>query len=320
MNYCEHYFGKATLSDLTYEDIKTFFSEEQEENETLEFKSGQEFVNLNDFDDFLNKHIIRTIAAFLNSAGGVLIWGSPREQKIDGRNEKVCIGDLMPINISKDKDWLINKISRAISYMPIGIKVERLTCEDKYIYIFEIKESQSKPHQYNHKYFIRLDGQTQDAPHYLVDALFKQITFPDLRITVGCKTREQNNEYLPLIIKVEIDNTSNYINAKQVGYFITTNTGIFRENGKQRAYFNYNGILPKGLGIGESHELLLSQKTLDRDVFIDIQFYSEHSPLKINAYIIKIDPMYKTLIVDKVVENEEAHVTMSMIKKYKEQG
>src|SRR3546814_8693233 len=95
----------------------------------------------------------------------------------------------MPINISKDKDWLINKITRAISYMPVGIKAERISYGDNNIYIFEIKESQAKPHQYKHKYFIRLDGQTQDEPHYLVDALFTRITFTDLRIEDRKRTR-----------------------------------------------------------------------------------------------------------------------------------
>ena len=173
MNFSQTYLGKS-LEELTYKDIEEFFIEEQVETETLEFKSGELFKTINEFKDSLNKNINRSITAFLNSSGGLLIWGAPREYKKDGTNIKYCKGELYPINISRDKDSLISEITRAISHMPIGIKVKILSSEDgkSHIYIFEVKESQSKPHQSNHRYFIRLDGQTQDAPH-----LFSTSTF-----------------------------------------------------------------------------------------------------------------------------------------------
>lgn len=52
-------------------DIKDFFSTRQEESSTLEFKSGE--VDVTD--------IFKEITAFLNTEGGLLIIGAPREVK-----------------------------------------------------------------------------------------------------------------------------------------------------------------------------------------------------------------------------------------------
>jgi len=72
MDYCTPFFGKK-LQDVTIDDVKKTFEEERLESDWLEFKSikGSEFNN----KQFEN--IKETVAAMLNSAGGLLIWGAP---------------------------------------------------------------------------------------------------------------------------------------------------------------------------------------------------------------------------------------------------
>src|SRR5690606_24960752 len=54
-----------------------------------------------------------------------------------------------------------------------------------HVYVFEVQESSSKPHQYNGEYLIRLDGQTSKAPHYLVNAMFNQVVIPEVEGVVN---------------------------------------------------------------------------------------------------------------------------------------
>src|SRR5690606_21588986 len=211
----------------------------------LEFKSGSLELTDATFNTVLETKITRTIASFLNSSGGMLIWGSPRERSIPDKNEKVCQGDLNTLNISRTKDQLINKITRDISYLPIGINVKRLEREREYIYVFEIEESETKPHQYLGKYFIRLDGQTQHAPHYLVDALFKRVTYPELFAEVEFISSNLHGRKAA-DIQISISNNSRFLNAKNVSYTINTNLGSFGFDGGKTEVFSFNSILPKG--------------------------------------------------------------------------
>lgn len=212
MDFSLQYFG-ISLRELVYEDIQNFFLEVQNESETIEFKSGQ-----GDFDASLTKNIIRTVSALLNSSGGILIWGAPVEK------ENICHGDLTPLSIIKEKDWLINRITREISYMPIGVNVAILTKDDRCIYIFEIQESKSKPHQYNGNYYIRLDGQSRPAPHYLVDAMFNRVSFAELNSKAEFDLIEENDKYI-LKINLIVANHSRFIISKKTNCTIICNMG-----------------------------------------------------------------------------------------------
>ncbi|MGV6947006.1 AlbA family DNA-binding domain-containing protein [Sphingobacterium kyonggiense] len=226
VDYCTRIFGKS-LRELSYQDIENYFIEPKEENEYLEFKSGQ-----GDFENSFINNIIRTIVGFLNSSGGVLIWGSPKDTSPKKGEQKVTVGDLIPLTISKAKDNLINRISTSISYMPKGINVEKLEKEGKFVYIFEIQESESKPHQYSEKgiYYIRLDGQTKPAPHYVIDALFKQIKFADIDGKLNFVYAELFSENLIIEIEAKLSNNSKYIIGNGIEISLHTSVGRFTQN------------------------------------------------------------------------------------------
>jgi hypothetical protein len=172
-NFSQTTFGK-NLEELNYEDIKAYFITEREETNRLEFKS----YNTLEKNDQALAGVTRAISALLNSEGGLVIWGAPKGER---NKDKVQVfkGDLCPGDTSYEKDWLINKVSDNITSLPMGIRVRTITHSNKeFVYIFEIQESHYKPHQYQGIYNVRLDGQTKPAPHYLVDALFRQIKFP----------------------------------------------------------------------------------------------------------------------------------------------
>ena len=103
MNYAESYFGKS-LDSLAYQDIEDFFKEAKEESTRIEFKSYA--AGRGKFKDKL-LGVIEGLCALLNSEGGILIWGAPEGQKIDGKKEEIFQGTLSPVDELKEKDGLI---------------------------------------------------------------------------------------------------------------------------------------------------------------------------------------------------------------------
>ena len=85
MSYIKKIFNKD-IDNLNISDLVTFFETEQEETSVLEFKSGDvEIIDL-----------YKEITAFLNTEGGLLIIGAPREiKKTIGKTVvKTCIGEV----------------------------------------------------------------------------------------------------------------------------------------------------------------------------------------------------------------------------------
>jgi hypothetical protein len=177
VNYAHNILNKH-LQEVNIEDLTNYFSEKRLETNTLEFKSFQGNATL---DDSMVK-VLKTICGFLNGSGGLLILGAPGK-KVDG-NIDYFQGELTPLSIQKSVDWFINKISSSISPMPINIVIKIVQAGQNYVYLFEVQESQYKPHQNGHIYYIRLDGQTKPAPHYIVQSLMRQITYPDIRVAI----------------------------------------------------------------------------------------------------------------------------------------
>ncbi|MET3115392.1 hypothetical protein AAKU52_003141 [Pedobacter sp. CG_S7] len=288
IGYSNIYLGKA-LHELNYEDIETFFKQEHIESETLEFKS---YSTKGAFDDQLNKGIIRGINAFLNSSGGILIWGSPVGTKPEGRSEEIFVGELSPVNILKEKDALINMISSRISPLPIGISVQILEREENYLYVFEVQQSISKPHQFNERYYVRLDGQSKPAPHYLVDALFKQIKYPE----IGGYIKFEKANYddlgnLTLSISVFICNFSQLQNEEKISYQIVVVPGTIDRNGNGVYHSELTDVLHFGKPIRNGFNISITGHEYINKLSIIkfmLSFGGKLSPAKISSYTLKL--------------------------------
>lgn len=278
IDYCKQILGKS-IRDLTIEDLKVYFSEVREESEILEFKSGK-----GDFEGIFNKNILRTVSAFLNSSGGVLIWGSPEDKAPEKGMPKVCVGDLVPVNERKEKDQLINRIASSISYMPTGIKVERIDIENGYAYVIEVQESESKPHQLNGQYLIRLDGQSKPAPHYIVDSMFNQIKYPKLDGRIKFKTVRIHNKILVIEVDVLIFNKSPFINEKNLSFQLVVSNGIIMERNHWQYFSKDHKILHFGRPYAESHVLRFDNYNANEKIKIVLSFGGELAPALANNY------------------------------------
>jgi len=205
-------FGKK-LNDITLTDLEVFFSEEQEETSLLEFKSGGVLV-----DD-----IYKEVCAFLNTEGGVLIIGTPREERRNPTPKTevtVCHGELTPTNY-RGKDWLMASIISNISPPPTDIRIQEFHSDKGSHFIVEVPQSMTPPHQNNRdgKYYIRMERDARHAPHGVVEALFFKRQKADLGIAVSLSKRNEHSDNI--VLDLEIDNKSLFPTDK-VSYVVNT--------------------------------------------------------------------------------------------------
>ena len=195
-------FGKG-IYDLQEGDLSLFFKTEQFESIILKFKSYKVHSNANANVDRTLFQIAESLCAFLNSDGGLVVWGAPEGQRIDGRKEKLFKGNLTRIDIILEKDTLIRKLSSIISPLPPEIKIKHIPISSEGVcIIFESPRSAFAPHQIGGKYFIRLDGSNIPAPQYYIEALFKRIAIPKLvgYISFGALIKAKSSILMPIIL------------------------------------------------------------------------------------------------------------------------
>lgn len=296
MDFSTPYFGKS-LEELGYQDIVNFFVDAKEESTRIEFKAfSRRYGNFNDNLD----GVIRGICAFLNSEGGILIWGAPVGVQLPGQSAKIFQGTLSPLEELKDKDWLISKISDLITPLPIGINVKVLQNGSDVVYIFEIQPSNYSPHQFKNTYLARLDGQTKPAPHYLIEALFKKIRYPNIEGFIKLERVSNNGTNYFLDISIFIFNFSQLQNEENFSYRLICPQGTFanaKDPSKFQLYSRDNHeLIYKGyidvlhFGAPEMHRevLVFNPYELLRDFNNEVElvlvFGGKYSPLKSSSY------------------------------------
>lgn len=287
--------GKS-LDQLTYQDIADFFIEERHESNNIEFKAFS--TAYGNFNENI-KGIIRAICGLLNSEGGVVIWGAPMGVSDPTTKEKKFRGALSPVSTFKEKDWIINKVSDNISPLPVDIKVTVLQqSTTEILYVFEVKASQYKPHQFENIYFIRLDGQTKPAPHYLIEALFRQISFPliegFIKLTLVEQRKRTPGADYTIWFDVLIYNFSELQNEENVVCRIQATSGLIYpyHGGDGSRVFSHKIEL---LHFGTPHIIRLKLVTdkihdhyLETPIGLVLTFGGKSSPAKVCEYTIQL--------------------------------
>lgn len=206
-DYINKIFGKER-EQITLDDIKKYFLYPQEESSVVEFKSGE--VEIND--------IYKEITAFLNTEGGLLIIGAPREtKKTIGKNiVKICQG-LLTYSRFSGKDWLYQKIASNIVPTPTNLKISEFLTEKGNIFLIDIPQSVNPPHQCSSdgRYYLRLERDAKPAPHGIVQALFNKRKVPILKPVV--KIEPINSTEDTIIIDVKNIST---IPAEKVSFIV----------------------------------------------------------------------------------------------------
>lgn len=308
MIFSENFFGKKNVEDITFEDLVSFFEEEREESDHIEFKSFVDRKENNIKDKF--NGVVKAISAFLNSDGGILIWGAPIGEKQDGKKEKVFKGELSLVEIKYEKDQFINKISDLITPLPSVVNFHALEKGGKYAYIIEVQKSEYSPHQFQHKYFMRLDAQTRPAPHHYIEALFKKIKYPQIEGYLAIRHNSPDNLFQKLILHLDITvfNKTPLQNEEDVLVILSVDNAEFKDtmiyNGNDKVTFSR---FPKNTMVINSHAKILHfgnpvKKTVPIELTIggeksetinflnvELKFAGKNSPMKQSRYRIEIN-------------------------------
>lgn len=315
MSYCKTIFNKE-IHNLEFKDLEFFFKEEQEESHILEFKSGESQL----------VDIYKEITAFLNTQGGLLIIGTPRETT-NKEGDRVCVGNLTNSDI-RGKDWLMQKITSNISPSPTDIKIQELKNNLK-IFVLEIPKSTFAPHQVSDKgqYYIRLEREAKPAPHGIVEALF----FKRQRPNIECEVILTTNEEL-VTMDISLSNTSEYT-ADGIGYVINLGgveaiiskeniSNNFESNGEGIFFTSnsYPSVLVKGLAIPSKIVL----KPIDKYVYISVSYYCRDISLRriVGVYNYKeqkVEEKIKTINGEEI-SLEQHEVFRSLMLQNKKQG
>ena len=205
MSLASQIFQK-NLHEVTLQDLVDFFEIERQETAILEFKSGKTEL----------EGIIQEVCAFLNTDGGVIVYGAPIE-KPNKTGVKSCFGDLNPTTKFKSKLALGSSIASNISPSPSGINIHQIEIDGSFVFIIDVPKSFHAPHQFNNqgKYYIRMDTEARPAPHGLVEALFFKRQKPNLDLKVGVEYKYTHVEVVD--VQFKISNKTEYT-AENIGH------------------------------------------------------------------------------------------------------
>lgn len=249
-------FGKS-LDNISLKDLEKFFLQEQEETNILEFKSGG--VEIID--------IYKEITAFLNTEGGILIIGSPREEKVlIGKNYKSICKGVLTYSTFRNKDWLIQKITSNISPIPTNLKVKEFLTKKGAVFIVEVPQSQTPPHQCSSdgRYYIRMEREAKPAPHGLVQALFDKRRKPELSADFEVQRISDNRDEITVSIK-----NKSMIPADKISFIVE----VYNVNEIE----NSRSFVLQEDTLGEKFVCSLSSdKVLVRIVSIPVNFIVQH--------------------------------------------
>ncbi len=190
----------VNFHDVSLPFLAGWFKQPRREHQQLEFKSGDVHI----------REVAREVAGFLNSRGGWLIIGAPKEQ-LQGRH-KICQGPLTSSHLQSE-DWIQSQLEQLITPSPAieTVSIRKLKEANLTLYMLHVNPSDHSPHMVNGegRYYIRHGAATKPATHAEVEQLFWKDQQPNLKQYFKVGTRNglpANRE----IFTLELENVSRF--------------------------------------------------------------------------------------------------------------
>jgi hypothetical protein len=299
MDYFTGAFGRS-LGELTIEDIERFFCDERSETDQIEFKS----ISAKGTIDEKFQGIQKSVCAFLNSSGGLIIWGAPRGEKIPGRKGKAFKGTLTFFDKVLEKDTVVSKISDAIIPLPGSVRVRVLTQDEQSIAVIEVDQSEYSPHQTDNTYYMRIDGQSKPAPHHYIEALFKRVRYPNLEAYLKLTGLSFSAGGYKIDFNLFFFNWSPLQNEEQLSFRVIPEHGTFHDWShptRQRRYRNKGkeffkevakDIFHFGEPVSVSDSIVFDKQGINLNggkASVVVTFGGRYSPRKTSEYLLDFE-------------------------------
>ena len=196
-------------NQLGMSDLMEFFATTPREGLHLEFKSGEADFN----------KLRKEVCAFLNTEGGLLILGAPRES-----------GDATPrpdFSAIDDAGYVLQQIVHGIVPAPSGLNISQVRSEEGSIFLVDIPQSETPPHQLqgSGQYYVREGAVSRPALHEEVERMFMEHRKPSLDLQIEIERPDD-----ALLIRLIIGNKSN-VSAVEPAYNFSLTPARF-ENDK----------------------------------------------------------------------------------------
>lgn len=185
-SWTEEIIGKEANS-LIMSDLAEFFAQHPREGLHLEFKSGEADFN----------KLRKEACAFLNTEGGLIILGAPREN-----NEVPPRPDLSDID---NAAYVLQQITNGIVPAPKGLRVHQVRGEDGSIFLIDVAASDIPPHQLqgSGQYYVREGAVSRPAMHEEVERMFMENRKPSLDLQIEIERPDD-----ALVVRLIIGNKS----------------------------------------------------------------------------------------------------------------
>ncbi len=296
---CETVFDKS-FEDLQFDDLKKFLASPRIETDVIEYKAfderGRKEIGTHE------QRINETLCAMMNSEGGIVVWGAPIGTRAPGSKEKIVQGELTHVPLDLESDQLTDRLTSRITPLPPVIRHRQLSKDGTRIYLFEVPKSPFGPHQIGGTYFFRLYGKTEKAPHHIVQALMRQVTFPDVRAYFRVTRITQELETNTIHFKIACWNHSMRQNERDVSLQVIVGGGRFIHNEFDKRKLSYGHGMQQitmtgvtdTLYFGVMHEEYFQvqvplRKQQDGDeAYFQIAVGGRYAPLRISHYFVHV--------------------------------
>jgi hypothetical protein len=218
-------FLQKKIENIDENDLVTYFQKPRKESDRIEYKSytdhPSEGGTVNSRDKKKLAKIFWTVVAFLNTDGGLLIWGAPKGSQLPDEKEDSYSGNLTKVPTRVEPDEFFAKVVNEISPFPTGISFQPVSLvAGGFCYVIEVIKSETTPHQFKGTYFLRAGASTHTAPHPLVEAMIKKITFPKLEAILDFADPfiVPTTDFILIPFTIIIQNQSHFINEKNMEF------------------------------------------------------------------------------------------------------
>jgi hypothetical protein len=194
MDSIEKWVGKRVTQGISAEDVQSFIDKSLEEGLSLEYKSIASLKN--------PEKLRKSICAFANSDGGLLVIGAARGREGKGASYRVEWNTDPRWNMEWLQDVTVNLIRPTVQGVQI---VSVVNSADENLFLVDIPASINPPHMADGVYYFRNGAESLPMEHFQVADAFGKRRRPILRPTVSLSSYDSGNNIVDLTYSVAND-------------------------------------------------------------------------------------------------------------------
>ena len=241
---------ETNFPNLSYEDVKKYIDQHQQEHLQLEFKTINN-SSMNSSDD--KRNLAKALSGFANSTGGVLIWGVETDKRQDGIDAANGAKEIEPLDLFISR---LNQLTgEAVNPMVEGVLHRALNNPDQNNIGFAVTlvpASDSGPHMAKlgeNRYYKRSGDSFYQMEHFDIEDMFGRRKKPKLELFTEIIGKGRNTMIVIGITNIGRGTAKGpYIAFSKPKPFELSNFGLSHGGNGLPIIYTKNRILPYHFG------------------------------------------------------------------------